>query len=446
MLKTWLTWLQPGVSGLGILLLVASPLCSIAAPKPKSFANSKTPSQQPQWSVASIGGNTISSNITKEVRSSGIAATPDVAVRQLALNSMVTTGKQPTSVATHLRRDSRSAVSGLHSPSIRSQHLSANAAVNMPVAPVVPGIFIGNSDVRMPSQFLPSATKPAPQTVAAGKAIGSPTSLSAMMATTNINAANPFPVVTPELMQKLGTAPTIASARSAGKAVHSLDPIAVMTSGSSHKATKFIDANAVASAKLQPGTVKSLDPIASIPSGLQRLLGNDLNSESRSTTRSAVKASGSDQAVAKATNAKANLLAAMQPLSALTNPNNNDVSAPNLQLATAQAYTSVPKFSIPGDKVSSRAISKPAVSIASSNDQVPASFVQPKTNAMVSDRYLGMSLRQSWMTTSQRNNLGGLILGSQAMSTDTRKIGLGATSTVKTSSSGLSAFNPDKFN
>jgi hypothetical protein len=444
MLKTWLTWLQPGVSGLGILLLVASPLCSIAAPKPKLFANSKTPSQQPQWSVASIGGNTISSNITKEVRSSGIAATPDVAVRQLALNSMIT-GRQPTSVASNLRRDSRSAVSGLHSPSIRSQHLSANAAVNMPVAPVVPGIFIGNSDVRMPSQFLPSATKPAPQTVAAGKAIGSPTSLSAMVATTNINAANPFPVVTPELMQKLGTAPTIASARSAGKAVHSLDPIAVMTSGSSHKATKFIDANAVASAKLQPGTVKSLDPIASIPSGLQRLLGNDLNSESRSTTRSAVKASGSDQAVAKATNAKANLLAAMQPLSALTNT--NDVSAPNLQLATAQAYTSVPKFSIPGDKVSSRAISKPAVSItSSSNDQAPASFVQPKTNAMVSDRYLGMSLRQSWMTTSQRNNLGGLILGSQAMSTDTRKIGLGATSTVKTSSSGLSAFNLDKFN
>jgi hypothetical protein len=444
MLKTWLTWLQPGVSGLGILLLVASPLCSIAAPKPKLFANSKTPSQQPQWSVASIGGNTISSNITKEVRSSGIAATPDVAVRQLALNSMIT-GRQPTSVASNLRRDSRSAVSGLHSPSIRSQHLSANAAVNMPVAPVVPGIFIGNSDVRMPSQFLPSATKPAPQTVAAGKAIGSPTSLSAMVATTNINAANPFPVVTPELMQKLGTAPTIASARSAGKAVHSLDPIAVMTSGSSHKATKFIDANAVASAKLQPGTVKSLDPIASIPSGLQRLLGNDLNSESRSTTRSAVKASGSGQAVAKATNAKANLLAAMQPLSALTNT--NDVSAPNLQLATAQAYTSVPKFSIPGDKVSSRAISKPAVSItSSSNDQAPASFVQPKTNAMVSDRYLGMSLRQSWMTTSQRNNLGGLILGSQAMSTDTRKIGLGATSTVKTSSSGLSAFNLDKFN
>jgi hypothetical protein len=65
---------------------------------------------------------------------------------------------------------------------------------------------------------------------------------------------------------------------------------------------------------------------------------------------------------------------------------------------------------------------------------------------MASDRFLGMSLRQSWMTTSQRNNLGGLILGSQAMSTDTRKIGLGATSTVKTSSSGLSAFNPDKFN
>jgi hypothetical protein len=442
MLKTWLTWLQPGVSGLGILLLVASPLCSIAAPKPKAFANSKTPSQQPQWSVASIGGSTISTNSTKEVQSSGIAATPDVAVRQLALNSMVTTGKQPTSVATHLRRDSRSAVSGLHSPSIRSQHLSASAAVNLPVAPVVPGIFIGNSDVRMPSQFLPSATKPAPQTVAAGKAIGSPTSLSAMMATTNINAANPFPVVTPELMQKLGTAPTIASARSAGKAVHSLDPIAVMTSRSSHRATKFIDANAVASAKLQPGTVKSFDPIASIPSGLQRLLGNDLNSESRSTTRSAVKARGSDQAVAKATNAKANLLAAMQPLSALANT--NDVSAPNLQLATAQAYTSVPKFSIPGDKVSS---SKPAVSIVSSSDRAPASVVQPKTNAMTSDRFLGMSLRQSWMTTtSQRNNLGGLILGSQAMSTDTQKIGLGATSTVKTSSSRLSAFNPDKFN
>ena len=65
---------------------------------------------------------------------------------------------------------------------------------------------------------------------------------------------------------------------------------------------------------------------------------------------------------------------------------------------------------------------------------------------MMSDRYLGMSLRQSWTTTSQRNSLGGLILGSQAMSTETRKMGLEATSTVKTSSNGASAFNPDKFN
>jgi hypothetical protein len=210
-----------------------------------------------------------------------------------------------------------------------------------------------------------------------------------------------------------------------------------MTSGSGQKSAKTVDSSAVASSKIQPGTVQSLDPIASIPSGLQRLLGNDLSS------RSPVES----QSVSKASNPKASLMAAIQPLSAPSS--RNDVSAPNLQLATAQAYTSVPKFSIPGDKVSSRATSKPAVNIATNNrDRLSPSVVRMKNNvAMVSDRYLGMSLRQSWIATTQRNNsLGGLILGSQAMSSDTRKIGLEAPSAVKTSSNGLSTFNPDKFN
>jgi hypothetical protein len=434
MLKTWLTRLQPGVSGLGILLLVASPLCSLAAPKPKAFTNSKIPSQQPQWSVASIGsfasGETNSNRNAPSI--GGIAATPDVAVRQLALNAMSTTG-MPSKTATHIRKDSRSAVSGLHAPSIRSHSLSARA---MPTAPVVPGIFIGNSDVRMPSQFLPTAARIAPRTVAEGKAIGSPTSMSAVMATTNINAGSPFPVVTPALMQKLNATSTVASARSAGKRVQSLDPLAVMNSGASQKGSKFIDSNAVASTQLQPGMAKSFDPIASIPSGLQRFLGNDINGEARVATKAVAKTNGSHRTVAKAANAKANLFAVLQPLSKFTN--SSDVSAPNLQLATAQAYTSVPKFSIPGDRVSS--------SYASGSHHAPV-VARPKTNvATSSDRYLGMSLRQSWMTISQRNNLGGLILGSQAMSTDTRRMGLDATSTVKASSNGSLTFNLDKFN
>ena len=435
MLKTWLTRLQPGVSGLGILLLVASPLCSLAAPKPKAFTNSKIPSQQPQWSVASIGSFTSGETTSNRDMPSigGIAATPDVAVRQLALNAMSTTG-MPSKTATHIRRDSRSAVSGLHAPSIRSHDLSARA---MPTAPVVPGIFIGNSDVRMPSQFLPTAARIAPQTVAEGKAIGSPTSMSAMMATTNINAGSPFPVVTPELMQKLDTTSTVASAKSARKGVQSLDPIAVMNSGASQKGNKFIDSNAVASTQLQPGMAKSFDPIASIPSGLQRFLGNNINGEARVATKAVAKTNGSHRTVAKAANAKANLFAVLQPLSHFTN--SSDVSsAPNLQLATAQAYTSVPKFSIPGDRVSS--------SYASGSHHAPA-VARPKNNvAMSSDRYLGMSLRQSWTTISQRNNLGGLILGSQAMSTDTRRMGLDAITTVKSSSNGSLTFNLNKFN
>lgn len=434
MLKTWLTRLQPGVSGLGILLLVASPLCSVATPKPKAFTNSKIPSQQPQWSVASIGSFTSGeTNSNRNMPSiGGIAATPDIAVRQMALNAMSRTG-MPSKIATHIRKDSRSAISGLHAPSIRSHNLSARA---MPTAPVVPGIFIGNSDVRMPSKFLPTAARTAPQTVAEGKAIGAPTSMSAMMATTNINAGSPFPVVTPELMQKLGTTSTVARAKSAGKGVQYLDPIAVMNSRASQKGNKFIDSNSVASTQLQPGMAKSFDPIASIPSGLQRFLGNDTNGEARVATKAVAKTNGSHRTVAKAANAKANLLAVLQPLSHFTNSSN--VSAPNLQLATAQAYTSVPKFSIPGDRVSS--------SHASGSHHAPA-VVRPKTNvAMSSDRYLGMSLRQSWTTISQRNNLGGLILGSQAMSTDTRRIGLDATSTVKASSNGSLTSNLDKFN
>ena len=94
-------------------------------------------------------------------------------------------------------------------------------------------------------------------------------------------------------------------------------------------------------AKANPAAApyKSLDPIANIPSGLQRLLGNNLNSQPMATST-----------LAKAKVTRANPLVALRQLVSPTAPAVPSVNAASLQLATAQAYTAnVPKFSIPGE-------------------------------------------------------------------------------------------------
>ncbi len=436
MLKIWLTWLQPSLGILGTALVLLNPLCTYAATKP--FARNttpKAPTQVSQWSTIKLS----STKIDRE-SSSKIALTPDLAVRQLAVNSM-TAGTLPTSAKVKTPQIGGNAVASFMSPSVNLPKTSAKAtkqakpqyvrnsvaaalaqAIN-PQSPVpVPGIYIGNNP-KTASKVAPIATvasKPIDSTE-----IGAPTPLSAMMAAKT--AIDPFPVVRPELMQKLDRNPVAAKP----VPVVDLSPIAnIPTTKPQSIAPKTILPQAKANPAATP--YKSLDPIANIPSGLQRLLGNNLNSQP-------IVASAPVKAKANKTNS---LLALRQLISPST-PTVPSVNAASLQLATAQAYTAnVPKFSIPGETMLTAKQFQPMKNL------VVAKRTQKNFSAIIASNQRSNTTtlaptKQPWMVVDRRNSLGGLILGSQPLTSVPQVASLLPTNT---SAVGLPVRNLVNFN
>jgi hypothetical protein len=420
MLKIWLTWLQPSLGVLGTALVLSNPLCTYAATKPAVRAISKAPAQVSQWSTIKSEGTRIDRELL-----SGIAATPDLAVRQLAINAMKTPTMAATS-ATPTARPNRNSVASFVAPgakfptlssarapkSTKTQKLKSSdvasalaRAINPQAKVPVPGLYIGNSDVRVASKFLPTG-KSVPQPVATATEIGSPTPLSAMMAGTG--AVDPFPVVRPELMQKLERNLVAANRPAINSAPYALDPVATIPP---------VKTQAVAPKTLAPqakaAPYQSLDPIAAIPSGLQQVLGNNLNS-SQPTMASTP--------VAKANGNKANAMVALgQLVSPLAEVAPTAVNAASLQLATAQAYTSAPKFDIPGETSLTAKQLKPIADFAivkrTQKNFAPSVASIRKSNYAT---ILAPAPKQSWTAVNERNNLGGLILGSQPLDSTPR--------------------------
>ncbi|WP_373547775.1 hypothetical protein [Chamaesiphon sp.] len=441
MLKIWLTWLQPSLGLLGTALLLSEPFCTYAATKPSAIRHTGKTSTQSQWSNATIG-----TTIDKDLLT-GIPATPDFAVRQLAINAMAKSGSLSASDATTLRQSNHNTLAGFISPSTRPQHLSAKAtklaksrqvknsislalarAINPQTAIPVPGLFIGNSSDRVAKRILSTAT--GTRSIAATE-IGAPTPLSAMMAKAAIGqsprfANDPFPVVRPDTMQKLQQTPVTASATTK-RAPYALNPIAAIPS---------VRPRAVASKSIVPKTTTtqhSLDPIAAIPSGLQRLLANNLNSQP-------IVASAS---VAKAISIKPRAVLALKQLASrtVTAPS---ISANSLQLATAQAYTSVPKFDIPGEKLVATKPMKSFVNLLFvKRSNLTTAAVTRKSNYTA---IFTPTPRQSWTVVTQHHNLGGLILGSQPLSTMSKVVVSPAITRATSASAGLPARKLTNFN
>ncbi len=435
MLKIWLSWLQPGLGVLGTALVLSNPLCSDAAPKPVAINNtSKIPTQPPQWSSAKSTGITIGQELSGRV-----AVTPDFAVRQLAINSMVTSGVQPTNLTANsftikTNPSTHKSIANVFSPAKKVQkvvvakatrtskpHLVKNSvaaalagAIN-PQPPIpVPGLFIGNTDIRG-TQFLPTR-KPAHRSISSATGLGTPTPLSAMMAAKT--TVDPFPVVRPELMQQLGN-PAFAGVPAIKAAPQALNPIAAIPTG-------LPKAGRLKTIIPQAAATHSLDPIAAIPSGLQRLLGNNLNDSPKVAATP----------VAKAIAPKTNLMLALKQLVSPTVVPTS-VTTASLQLATAQAYTSVPKFSIPGETLVTTKPVKPPVNVLvvkRVEKDLTTAVIERKADyvSLMSDRHLTPAVKQPWMTVNQRNNLGGLILGSQPLSTMSKVVSLVPTSALKT--------------
>jgi hypothetical protein len=435
MLKIWLTWLQPSLGVLGTALVLSNPLCSNAAPKPVAVSNtSKIPAKPPMWSGMKSAGTTIE----RELAASGVAVTPDFAVRQLAIGSMATSGMRVNSLTATTPQTTLNPLANFAPPGKKAKNSLAKLAktvkpqrAKQPVAALarkiepqaailVPGLFIGNADVRLSNRFLPvvkpivrpislkplarpiSAAKPTAQELSSMAEIGAPTPLSAMMAAKT--AVDPFPVVRPELMQKLGNS-TVASIPAIKSAPYALNPIAAIPSGIPQaKAPKVV---------LPATAPQSLDPIAAIPSGLQRLLGNNLDSQPTVAMTP----------VATAKMAKSSSVVALKQLVSPTDTvASASAIASSLQLATSQAYTSVPKFDIPGETILAAKPVKPAANVLvvkRVQKDLAIAVVARKSNyvSLMSDRQLTPATKQSWTNTTGRNNLGGLILGSQTPST-----------------------------
>jgi hypothetical protein len=442
MLKIWLTWLQPSLGVLGTALVLSNPFYAYAAPKPAAVRITPKPTQFSPWSIAKSTGTRIDRELA-----SGIAATPDLAVRQLAIDSMVTPGLPQAHPTIKIRQVKPTPVASIASPAARVSLLSSKSikptklqqvkssvaaelarAIDPRAAISVPGIYVGNSNTPTAKKTTPTL-KPVTQAVSSAIEIGAPTSLSAMMSAKP--TADPFPVVRPEMMQKIQQAAvktpakstTIAAARiatvktpvksAAQSAPHSLDPIATIPTG--QPKAKVVNLKATAP--------HSLDPIASIPSGLQKLLGNNLNSQPTIARTP----------VAKAIAIKPNAVLALKQLVSPTATVPTSVSAASLRLATAQAYTSVPKFSIPGEPLLTAKAVKPTVNLQIVKREQPnltTAVVGRKSNYVAR---LTPVAKQSWAVVNQRNNLGGLILGSQPLSTVTRVVSLSSTNALNAS-------------
>jgi hypothetical protein len=418
MLKIWLTWLQPSLGVLGTALVLSNPLYTYAATKPATPRNiTKVPTAtSSQWSNLKSAGTRIDRELL-----SGMAVTPDFAVRQLALNSLGTP-LASASAAPKFRPSARNPVASFVSPGATYPQLAKTTkqtkpqnknsamasvlarAINPQATIPVPGLYIGNSNPRVASKFVRTGKSVVPP-VASATEIGAPTPLSAMMAVKP--GIDPYPVVRPELMQKLERTIAANNVPTTKTAPYALNPIATIPPVKSQAvAPKTI----VPQAKSTP--YRSLDPIAAIPSGLQKLLGNNLNSQPI----------GSSTPVAKANTRTVNPLLALRQIgSPGTETVSTGVNAASLQLATAQVYTSVPKFNIPGETLLTAKQFKPV------NDLVvvkrtPQNFTIADTSNRKTTYVttLAPATKQSWTVANQQNNLGGLILGSPQLATSSR--------------------------
>jgi hypothetical protein len=399
MLKIWLTWLQPSVGVLGTALVLASPLCSIAAPllTAKTPAG-KAPAPSSQWSSLKSGGTNIDQALLK-----GIATTPDQAVRQLAISTMVTSGTRSTATAAKAPQnfDPLASFTGttpkfqqLSAKATKKPQLlkqSVTAALTQASKPkttvVVPGLAIGSEKIRTIQPV--AVVKPAPQLTTATTKVWAANS--PQLAAIAPSVSTPFPVVRPELMQKLETTPVVASKLADIKtASRDLKSIGVVSPG----LPKAIDSF-------------SINPIASIPNGLQQLLGNNLDGSIKTVVVPVAKATGPN-------------FRSISALTKLVSPSElvapASVTTASLRLATAQAFdTTAIKFSIPGETVVSTAnvsAKSPAKSVATTT------VAQKSVNSSVAMiNGLTPIIKQSLVAFDRTSNLGGLILGSQQLAT-----------------------------
>jgi hypothetical protein len=404
MLKIWLNCLQPSVGILGVVFILANAVAANAAPKSQGVNN--TNKNTKQQTVAKTAGTTID----RELAATAIPETPDAAIRQLALDALSITGSKPPSVAAKSSStakvatsdDNNNGLANFVAPSVAFPTVAPKTvaravpkkAPQQVATAVVPGLFIGTTEVQVASQFLPNAQSQFSsqfQPVASGTqtklpVVAAPMKSSPVVAA--VPAADPFPVVNPARMAALQQQPTVTP-------------------------------NNTAVASLLPGLVDS-NPLSSIPQGLQRILGNEPSTGLASSTPTIAKIGPTQNS----------------ELSALSRIVDGGASSTltagrgaTLKLDTAQAYASLPQLNLDNrllpTNLGTIRTTKPvkAESVFTTRqvtNNVSVAIKERKKDyvALVSDRQISQRssidmVRPTWEISyrSENTQLGGLILG-----------------------------------
>jgi hypothetical protein len=409
MLKIWLTWLQPSVGILGIVFILANAAAANAAPKSKEVNNTnKSNKQQTHRTIAKTAGTTID----RELSTSVIPDTPDAAIRQLALDAISPTTSKPARLATQTRPTvvANIGASGLSNflppsaglPTVQPKPVARALPKKAPqpvARTVVPGLFIGNTEVRVASQFLPSqqpqfslGLQPVAAKPTVKLQVKQPTAVNLLKSQPVMAAApasDPFPVVNPARMSALQQQPTITT-------------------------------NATAVASMLPGFVDN-NPLASIPAGLQRILGNDSSTQPANVAPTIAKAFPANNS---------DLLALSRIIDGGSTPTSTTGVGNTLKLDTAQAYASVPKFDLGQDRALSGSVAKirttkpvqakTVFTAKQVKNDLAVAVTERKRDyvALASDRQISQAsafdrVRPTWAISyrSENTNLGGLILG-----------------------------------
>jgi hypothetical protein len=441
MLKIWLTCLQPSLGILGAILALSNAVPAYATSKNPGTLPNKVSKGQPQHKVAKPlvqpqqfgakgAGIVAASTPTQGVRVSRPAyASPDDAVRQLALDTIAKSESKTPNLATKTPQQNSSGLASFISPStVGVSSISTKSAkvtattyhLNSPATPLVSGLFTDSSTSTFErgTENFPNLALPSNPAVLPVVARSLPTATT--IASTKV--AEPFPVMQPERIEQLGSTRTVVPA-STPQSNPSVPNIA--------KGLEQFLGN-------EPKSVLTANvPDRTIAKGLEQFLGNEPKSIQ----------ADSIAPVAKAIPVKTDSMVSLSELVSPAKSARGNTSAASLQLATSKSYDSSADFDLPGVATQLQAVktAQPKVkllAVKTLKANLSRAVVQRKNNyvALMSDTPLKSQSRQSWTTVSQGNSLGGLILGTRS----TNEIASLPMKVLKTSSNnGLGLFAPE---
>jgi hypothetical protein len=409
MLKIWLTCLQSSLGILGVVLVLSNAVSAYAASKTTGILPNKVskgqsqqkaakPLVQPQHFGAKGAKVVTASTPAQGVRFSSSSASPDDAVRRLALDTIANSDRKAPTVATRPSQQN-SGIASFISPSpldfssttakstntkLAKQSVTATTHRSItPATPLVPELFIGNSNTSTfdrPIGNFPNLAVPSSQAI--------------------------LPVVARSLPTATMTASTKVAEPLAVSQSPQIKPVVTQTAPQSNPLATNVSNGLEQFLGNEPKSIRTdAAPEANIAKGLEQFLGNEPKSIQADTVTP----------VAKAIPVKTDSVLPLSELLAPVKAAPKTTNSANLQLATSKSYDNAADFDLPGVATQLRAIktAQAKVKVLAVKTTLLTAVVQPKNDLTLASNK-NLKSQQSLATVSQSNSLGGLILGSRS--------------------------------